>query len=120
MYKQVQFLLIFCVGFILCVKDIPGINAKIDDAIASKKSIVLERQEERHNKRVEKIDLLLERIMQCFVSPDPLRRTIPYAYDDDFGYISAYYCYKSIYNSLDLIFDFGDVLGNFFFKWSLF
>ena len=120
MFKLVQFLLMCCVGFIVGVKEIPGINDKVDNAIASNETLttmLLDRQAERREKRAEKIDTLIKHVIKCVMNP----RQKEYYEDDnnDFGYISAYDCYldaveNSVYGyhypHLKGIFDFGDIV----------
>ena len=121
MFKIVQFLLMCCVGFIVSVKEIPGINDKIDNAIASNETLttmLLDRQVKRREKRAEKIDALIQHVIRCVINP---RRKPDYngrVIYNDFGYISAYDCYlTAVDNSfgyrhphLKGIFDFGDIV----------
>ena len=115
MFKLVIFLLICCVGDILCIKDIPQINAKVFKAVTDKKSMILEHQELRRKKRAENIDLFIGRIIECFINPKDSDQ-------NDFGYIGAYNCYhKVVRNQVGLydhhrvknfvgVFNFEDVL----------
>ena len=91
MFKLVIFLLICCVGDILCIKDIPHVNAKVFKAVADKKGMILEHQELRRKKRAENIDLFIGRIIECFINPDDLDLHV-----NDFGYIGAYHCYQTV------------------------
>ena len=84
-----KFLLIFFVGKITSVEDIPGIKAKICDIAASKKKILLEREAEKTRKRAEVIDEVLETITDFFLYP---RLGLPMEY----GYICASVCYREV------------------------
>ena len=89
MFKFVIFLLICCFGDILCIKDIPHVNAKVCKAVADKKSMILDQQELRRKKRAGNIDLFIGRIIECFINPN-------YVDLNDFGYIGAYNCYQTV------------------------
>ena len=89
MHILTRFLLIFFVGKITSVEDIPGIKTKIYDIAASKKKMLLERQAEKSRKRAEAIDGVLESITDLFLNPK-LRLPIEY------GYIAASVCYGEV------------------------
>lgn len=89
MHILTKFLLIFFVGKISSVEDIPGIKAKICDIATTKKKILLEREAEKSRKRAEVIDEVLERITDFFLKPG-LEILIEY------GYIEASACYREV------------------------
>ena len=89
MLKLVIFLLICCVGDILCIKDIPNVKAKVCEAVTDKKSMILEDQELRRKTRAENIDLFIGRVIECFINPN-------YPDLNDFGYLGAYNCYQTV------------------------
>ena len=87
MLKLVRILLLCCVGDIMSVKDVPKIKAKVSDAITRKKNMLLDKQAARRKLRAEKIDELLDDVIEYYSNSPP-------AYE--FGYIGAYDCYKKV------------------------
>ena len=67
MFKLVKFLIIFLVGNILSIKDIPNIKDKINDAVYSKKNAVVNIQEVRLRNRTTNFDLFIDRVMESFI-----------------------------------------------------
>ena len=107
MQKLLKILLLYCIGNILSVKDIPRMKDKVCDAITRHKSILLNQQAARRELRVEHIDRLLDEVIAFYSNP-------PQAYINAFSYIGAYDCYKSVVDPMgqnsENIFDFQDIV----------
>ena len=72
----------------MSVKDVPKIKAKVSDAITRKKNMLLDKQAARRKLRAEKIDELLDDVIEYYSTPS--------ADVNEFGYIGAYDCYKEV------------------------
>ena len=82
MLKLTQFLLIYCIGESIAVKDIPDIKEKVSDSAARKNKLFLE-------KRAEKIDEVIDNITDFFVNP-------PTSMSMMRSHISASTCYSRV------------------------
>jgi len=98
-------LVVFFVGKITSVEDIPGIKAKICDIAASKRNILLEREAEKSRKRAEVIDEVLENVTDLFLNP----RLGLYI---EYGYIEADACYNEVIRKKNLkdLFNLNDIV----------
>ena len=114
MLKLTQFLIIFYVGSIASVKDIPGIKAKICDSATRKNKIFFDQQEaerktreiekaSRAKKQVELIDEVIDEITDFFINPP----------ERDGPSVSALICYDRVIikkMELEKLFDYNDIV----------
>ena len=100
-----KILLICCVGSIISVKDIPRIKRKVSDAIDRKKSMLLDRQEVRKQKRAELIDELLDLLIEFFIEPPEFTPMINHSYIT----LCTIYSWQPKLSKYTDVFDFDDL-----------